>query len=194
MVINLFNRTFTTQQQTMKQSYLNLKIHSNVTLNVSGAYHCDKHAIHVDAGTEMIVTGFIPTGKRPKKGDSYQVRCIMQNGVSVTIPHAYLIKNKLGWKITDSDCNQWGRMVSPKRKRKAPQLFEFSELRWNGTENELYASTIDLKDYIKADMESDINSFGYTLFKAKEGLVNIHTEYGKDAHWIIAECIFELES
>lgn len=176
------------KQQTMKAKYLKFNLFDNVLLNES---YLTEEGTHMDAGTQLIVIGFIRLYKKKHK---YAIRVIQQNGVCAIIPHTLLVKNRMGWKITDSDCNQWGRMVSPQRKRKAPHLFHFSELRWNGTENELYESTIDLSKYIHAEMESDINSFGYTLYDPKDGLLNVHTEYGKDAHWIIAECIFELES
>lgn len=189
----------------MKQSYLNLKINDNVTLNEGGHLAYVNSIIgnvgcrYFDAGTNLIVKDFIKLndGARYYKNGvyhKYSVRCISNDGLLVELPIFLLDKNKLGWKITDPDCNQWGRMVSPKRKRTAPQIFEFSELRWNGTENELYESTIDLSKYTQAEMESDINSFGYTLYKTKVNLKNIHDEYGKDANWIIAECIFEMES
>lgn len=83
------------------------------------------------------------------------------------------------WTCTDSDSGQWGRQLEEK-------VFEFKE--------DCKAETvIKLEDYSENDIESCINSYGYTLYRSSKSkrLKNIHKLYGKDANWIIAECLFE---
>jgi hypothetical protein len=85
------------------------------------------------------------------------------------------------WKLTDSDTNQYGRQLTD-------LSFEFKE---DGKEETI----IDLSDYTKEEIESIINSYGYTLGKVTiNGLSSIHGLYGVDTNWIIAECIFETEN
>lgn len=82
------------------------------------------------------------------------------------------------WTITDPSTNQQGRQITK-------MLFEFKE---DGKEQ----TVIDISGYTNGEIESIINSYGYTLFDDKTTLKNIHTLYGKSANWIIAECIFEM--
>lgn len=90
------------------------------------------------------------------------------------------------WKLTDADTNQYGRQLNN-------VLFEFKE---DGKD----VTGIDLTAYRNKEIESVINSYGYTLFRLsaiigdKKGLENIFDLYGKDANWIIAECIFETDT
>lgn len=86
------------------------------------------------------------------------------------------------WVLTDIDFNQYGRQLKK-------TLFEFKE-------DEKEATLIDLADRHNKEVESIINSFGYTMVSGEnkvESLQNIDDLYGKDANWIIAECIFESE-
>ena len=50
-----------------------------------------------------------------------------------------------------------------------------------------------MNDYTYEQIENCINSYGYTIFNAGMGMLNIDKEYGDDADWIIAECLFEME-
>lgn len=77
------------------------------------------------------------------------------------------------WVCTDPDTNQYGRQI-------APRIFEFKD--------EISQSEIDLDDYTEEQILSDISSFGYNSW---EDLVK---EYGDEAEWVAAECIFELEN
>ena len=80
------------------------------------------------------------------------------------------------WKVTDPDTNQKGRQISDTK-------FEFVE---DGREQD----EIDITDYTTEQIESTISSYGYTLEEGDAN--NIHTLYGEDANWIIAECLFEM--
>ena len=121
------------------------------------------------------------------------IECINQKGTVIFTGSESLIKGKENWKITDPDCNQWGRQLCSSKGLKL-NLFEFSELRWNGTNYELYQSHIDPTAFDEEEVESVLNSYGYTLGEAKDGLRNIKEEYGEDADWIKAECMFEQEN
>lgn len=84
------------------------------------------------------------------------------------------------WKITDPDTNQQGRQITK-------TIFEFKE---DGKEQML----IDLDETETKEKEHTINAYGYTLMSGEnkvKGLTNIHDLYGKDAEWVIAECLFE---
>jgi len=94
------------------------------------------------------------------------------------------------WILTDGDTNQWGR-----------QLTEHS---WEFKQDEKYDEflsrtiqfEIDLEAYTLKEIESCINSFGYTFHPFPQmdlGNRNIYEVYGEDAHFVIAECIFEQE-
>lgn len=86
------------------------------------------------------------------------------------------------WICTDPDTNQWGRQLSD-------TVYEFKQ-----DDNEgVYGAEIDLTQYSAKQKESTINAYGYTLGKEKPGLRNLYELYGKDAGWILAECIFEME-
>ena len=87
-----------------------------------------------------------------------------------------------GWILTDPDTNQYGKKISNK-------IFEFKQ----SDINDNYPVTIDLNDYTYEQIENCINSYGYTIFNAGMGMLNIDKEYGDDADWIIAECLFEME-
>lgn len=94
------------------------------------------------------------------------------------------------WKCTDPDTNQYGREI------KINEVFEFQQDEHDGI-NPLGShreDTIILAEYSLDDIEAAINSYGYTLHPvSKEGTNNVFTQYGKDANWIIAECLFELD-
>jgi len=83
------------------------------------------------------------------------------------------------WTLTDGDTNQWGRQLDEK-------IFEFRE---DGKEK----TVINLSEYSEQEQENCINSYGYTLYRSSKAkhLKNIHKLYGKQANWIIAECLFE---
>ena len=81
------------------------------------------------------------------------------------------------WILTDSDTNQYGRQLTD-------FLFEFKE-------DNKEQTGIDISGFTNGTIEECINSYGYTLFETKEGLINIKELYGKQANWIIAECLFE---
>ena len=91
---------------------------------------------------------------------------------------------KINSKWVRTDTHQYGRQISFCK-------FEFKEKR----NNETYRDVINLSDYNESDIENFILPYGYTL----EGInipsyPNIYNMYGKQALWIIAECIFEQES
>ena len=86
------------------------------------------------------------------------------------------------WQLTDPDRKQYGRQLTK-------FLFEFKEADQQ--------SLIDLSGYQNKEIEHVINTYGYTFMKGElktKGLENIHELYGKQADFIIAECIFEQES
>jgi hypothetical protein len=92
---------------------------------------------------------------------------------------------KINWVCTDSDTKQYGMHIQGK-------IYAFKE----GIGENRKESLIDLNDYSIPEQESHINSFGYTLLSGENKnprLLNIYEEYGKQAEWIIAECIFEME-
>ncbi len=88
-------------------------------------------------------------------------------------------KYKKNWVITDPDTNQQGRQLTD-------VLFEFKE-------EDKEQRGIDLSGFTNEIIEGVINSYGYTLYKEELNLRNIHELYGKDANWIIAECLFEMD-
>ncbi len=95
---------------------------------------------------------------------------------------AKLNYNKLVWICTDPNTKQYGRQLTD-------VLFEFKE--GDGS-----PQGIDLSGYENKEIEHIINSYGYTLMKGElknPRLVNIHELYGKQANWVIAECMFESE-
>ncbi|HEY4062309.1 MAG TPA: hypothetical protein VGM30_10435 [Puia sp.] len=83
------------------------------------------------------------------------------------------------WTMTDPSTNQYGRQLSR-------HSFEFKEIN-RGQE------VIDIHRYTVGDIESTINSYGYTLFESKNGNANILEQYGESTQWIIAECLFEMQ-
>lgn len=81
------------------------------------------------------------------------------------------------WTCTDPDQKQYGRQISEK-------VFEFKQ----GDEQ----MVIDLDRYSKEEQSKHIADFGYSFENpAPKYSANIHEVYGKQANWIIAECIFE---
>ena len=64
------------------------------------------------------------------------IECINQKGTVIFTGSESLIKGKENWKITDPDCNQWGRQLCSSKGLKL-NLFEFSELRWNGSQADI---------------------------------------------------------
>ena len=172
----------------MKIKYHSFKLQENVMLNTSVI----QNGKHYDRGIDMIITKFTPnfnTNYRHK----FFIECIVQTGETLMLRHKDIIKSKNNWVITDPDCNQWGRQLRSCKGLKL-NLFEFSELRYNGSCHELYRSGIDPSAFDKEELESIVNSYGYTLGKTKGNLVNLKKQYGKDADWIKAECIFEQEN
>lgn len=98
-----------------------------------------------------------------------------------------MIKNKLieeGWILTDPSCNQYGKKISD-------SIYAFREDREidpKTKEVEVFQSEIDLDDYHPEEIKDAINFFGYDCVEDVEEI------YGEEYKWIIAECIFELES
>ncbi len=90
------------------------------------------------------------------------------------------------WICTDPSTNQWGRQLSDIE-------FEFKEDRNAGPIGYYeHQEIIDLRKYTLTEKEDIINSYGYTFGKPKKGLVNVFEQYGQEAAWIIAECVFEM--
>lgn len=83
------------------------------------------------------------------------------------------------WRCTDSSQGQFGRQV---------EKFQY-EFKDDATEPVI----VDITEYNKQQTERIINSYGYTLHASVDSCVNIQDEYGEEANWIIAECIFETE-
>jgi predicted house-cleaning noncanonical NTP pyrophosphatase (MazG superfamily) len=88
-----------------------------------------------------------------------------------------ILNKEQDWKLTDPSCNQYGRKLSDK-------VFEFKEDRIIdplSKETELYTSVINISDYSQQEIESTLMAFGYDTKDTIED-------------WIIAECLFELET
>lgn len=86
------------------------------------------------------------------------------------------------WKLTDGDTKQFGRQLTN-------TLFEFKQ-------KGVKAKLIDLTEYEQKEIEHIVNAYGYTFLTKEDknpALSNIHEQYGKEADWITAECIFESE-
>jgi hypothetical protein len=83
---------------------------------------------------------------------------------------------EIGWVLTDESTNQYGRYLGDDK-------YEFKEDRLvdplTGL-TETYQSVIDLKEYSQAEIQKELDAFGYV--------------YSETDDWIIAECIFELEN
>lgn len=101
---------------------------------------------------------------------------------------------KTDWICTDPDTEQYGRQISER-------VFEFKEknpmAEFDKDENEFIEFDVNLDDYTAQEIENHINTYGYTLFEPKGHTftsTNIFEQYGEEANWIIAECIFEQES
>lgn len=95
------------------------------------------------------------------------------------LTNSNLIKN--GWECTDPSCDQWSKKVD-----------NFSYLYFEKNKGDKDTPTmIDVRDYTVKEIESAINSYGYTLCKS-DGKDNIYETYGDSALQIIAECLFEL--
>jgi hypothetical protein len=91
--------------------------------------------------------------------------------------------NFSNWKSTDPSTKQWGRQITP-------TIFEFKE------GETTFPTLVDLGQYPDKEQEHIINAYGYTLLSGEnqnKRLKNIYELYGKEANWIIAECIFESE-
>lgn len=85
------------------------------------------------------------------------------------------------WTCTDPDTKQYGRQLSFTK-------FEFKERR----DNQIFRGIIDLSDYSTEFIEGVISSYGYTLEEINTpSFPNIYNMYGKEALWIISECLFE---
>lgn len=85
------------------------------------------------------------------------------------------------WIETDGDTGQYGRKISDWE-------FEFKE-GLNGVEKNMI---IDLRKYTVEQVESCINSYGYSLgWKVSS---NIYDMYGDESSWIVAECLFETQN
>lgn len=81
------------------------------------------------------------------------------------------------WICTDPDTQQYGRKVY--------------DGMWLFKEQYKPESLIVIKEYSPVDVESTLNSYGYTMYNTMDGLHNINELYGDSAEQIIAECLFE---
>ena len=114
-------------------------------------------------------------------GDSLKNYCYNKlKGKSARSSSSIQSLKKASWTLTDPSTNQYGRQLSPLQ-------FEFKE-------DNQEAAVINLNDYKFGEIESSINSFGYTLFDSTKGNRNITELYGPASQWIIAECLYELRS
>lgn len=86
------------------------------------------------------------------------------------------------WEYTDPDTQQYGREISE-------FVWEYKQPDVNGGEPEV----IDMRKYTVDQIESAINTFGYTLGSNGNYKLNIWQEYKLHALQIICECLFELE-
>lgn len=87
------------------------------------------------------------------------------------------------WTITDTSTSQFGRKISDK-------VFEFKETR----KRKVFQMTIDLTTYDREYIEDVITSYGYTLDETDDNYIGKIYEVEGEADWIIAECLFEMES
>ena len=97
----------------------------------------------------------------------------------------YYIKNakKYEWICTDSNIEQYGRKITDK-------IFEFKE-KGKGP------YIINLDEYSNQDIESCINTYGYTQYPIIDDtnkLSYIRDVYKNESNWIIAECLFEQDN
>ncbi|NLR60743.1 hypothetical protein HGH93_21715 [Chitinophaga polysaccharea] len=81
------------------------------------------------------------------------------------------------WIETDSSQGQYCRKISA-------YVYEYKD---NSTD----PVVINTEDYNKAELESLISPYGYTLDGSGDYNINIFEEYNEEAYMIIAECIFE---
>lgn len=87
------------------------------------------------------------------------------------------------WKCTDSDNDQWGRQLGDglfEFKEKSRGLVEYEE-------DEFIEIQINLYDYTEEQKEEYISAY-------YDSIEDVKAQYGMQANWIIAECIFEQES
>lgn len=87
------------------------------------------------------------------------------------------------WKCTDLDNDQWGRQLGD-------DLFEFKEKNRGldeYEEDEFIEIQIDLDGYTEEQKEEYISAY-------YDSIEDVKAQYGMQANWIIAECIFEQES
>lgn len=90
---------------------------------------------------------------------------------------------KTEWVCTDLDNEQYGRQISDgvfEFKEKNRGLLEYEE-------DEFIEIIIDLGQYSTEEIDNHISAYYRDIHEVEE-------IYGKDADWIIAECIFEQES
>ncbi len=105
------------------------------------------------------------------------------------------------WTCTDPDSLQYGRQISEK-------IFEFKEFERFDNQEEFEAlkelgdkeilksmkedecwhqETVNLTHYSTEQIESKISGY-------YDSIAEVEKEYGDEANWIIAECIFEYDS
>ena len=84
-------------------------------------------------------------------------------------------KKPTDWVLTDVDTGQYGKRISKTH-------FVFKEIDREET-------NIVLQEYTNEQIESCINGYCYTLTDGDNK--NVFDLYGKEANWIIAECLFE---
>jgi hypothetical protein len=87
-----------------------------------------------------------------------------------------------GWQQTDADSNQYGRKLKGNR-------YEFREEVMNpifDNYGEIIQFEVDLNEYLPEEIENHCSAYG--------GVDEINEQYGEQANFIIAECIFEQES
>ncbi len=87
-----------------------------------------------------------------------------------------------GWTCTDPDAGQWAKKKD-----------DFSWYYFEGNNTPENATLIDIREYTIGEIESTIQSYGYTLGSSdnKNRLTNIQELYKDDYIQIIAEYIFE---
>lgn len=90
------------------------------------------------------------------------------------------------WICTDEDENQWGRQINNhtfefKQDIKLPNESSFKKVNVE----------INLEEFRLETIEDAINSYGYSLYRSKEGKFRYIYEESIDPYFLIAEMLFE---
>jgi len=88
-----------------------------------------------------------------------------------------------GWILTDDDCKQYVRRISPR----TFELIEYAMVNPEVPLYEIYVDTICLDDYEAFEIDEVLRGFGYT------DIGDVQEKYAtrNEANQVIAECIFE---